>query len=139
MRTGQKEYASNLYEILWLGAGDDGENPWDGLYREYKEQFSSERKEQADAEHSDVPWLKEDLINKWVEKIQKARAANERQIESMVKSPRQAGPRGGGVGVCRRFRLLVDRAVRGGRFQLRDDPAAARAQTGDQVHVSLGA
>ncbi|MGA2402703.1 MAG: HAMP domain-containing sensor histidine kinase [Syntrophobacteraceae bacterium] len=83
---GQKEYASNLYEILWLGAGGVGDNPWDGLYREYQEQFSSERTEQADAEHSDVPWLNEELINEWVEKIQKARAANERQIESMVAS-----------------------------------------------------
>jgi signal transduction histidine kinase len=83
---GKKEYETNLFEILWLGAGGTGENPWDGLYREYQEQFSSEGKEQAEAEHSDVPWLNEDLINEWVEKIQKARAANERQIESMVKN-----------------------------------------------------
>ncbi|MGO9374635.1 MAG: ATP-binding protein [Syntrophobacteraceae bacterium] len=82
---GQKEYESNLFEILWLGAGGSDENPWDSLYREYQEQFSSEGKEQAGAEHSDVPWLNEELINQWVEKIQKARAANERQIESMVK------------------------------------------------------
>ena len=40
---GQKEYESNLFEILWLGAGGSGENPWDGLYKEYQEQFSSER------------------------------------------------------------------------------------------------
>jgi len=83
--SGQKEYEANLFEILWLGDGGLGENPWDGLYREYKEQFSSEHQEQVDAEHSDVPWLNEELINEWVEKIQKARAANERQIESMVK------------------------------------------------------
>ncbi len=83
--TGQKEYETNLFEILWLGSGGDGENPWEGLYREYQEQFSAERKEQDGAEHSDVPWLKEELINEWVEKIQKARAANDRQIESMVK------------------------------------------------------
>src|SRR5208337_2934629 len=83
--TGQKEYETNLFEILWLGSGGDGENPWEGLYREYQEQFSAERKEQDGAEHSDVPWLKEELINEWVEKIQKAKAANDRQIESMVK------------------------------------------------------
>ena len=82
---GQKEYESNLFEILWLGAGGGSENPWDGLYKEYQEQFSPGDKEQAGAEHSDVPWLNEELINKWVEKIQKARAANDRQIESMVK------------------------------------------------------
>src|SRR5208283_4230893 len=91
--SGQKEYESNLFEILWLGAGGDDENPWDGLYKEYQEQFSTERKEQPGAEHSDVPWLKEELINEWVEKIQKARAANEQQIERMVKSLNAQGRR----------------------------------------------
>ncbi len=42
-------------------------------------------------EQADVPWLNEDLINQWVEKIQKARAANEQQIESMVKSLNRQG------------------------------------------------
>ncbi len=83
--TGQKDYETNLFEILWLGGGGSDDNPWDGLYREYQEQFTS-GKQQADAEHSDVPWLKEELINEWVEKIQKARAANEQQIERMVKN-----------------------------------------------------
>jgi len=81
---GQKEYETNLFEILWLGASGSAENPWESLWREYQEQLASGR-EQADAEHSDVPWLKEELINQWVETIQRARAANEQQIESMVK------------------------------------------------------
>ncbi len=82
---GQKEYEANLFEILWLGSSGGGENPWDRLWKEYQEQFAS-GKQQADAEHSDVPWLKEELINQWVDKIQKARTANEQQIEEMVKS-----------------------------------------------------
>ncbi len=90
--SGQKEYESNLFEILWLGAGGGGENPWDGLWREYQEQFAPGR-EQADAEHSDVPWLKEELINEWVEKIQKARAANEQQIERLVQRLNTEGRR----------------------------------------------
>jgi signal transduction histidine kinase len=89
---GQKEYETNLFEILWLGGGGGDENPWDGLWREYQDQFASV-KEQADEEHSDVPWLKEELINEWVEKIQKARAANEQQIESMVKRLNSQGRR----------------------------------------------
>src|SRR5208283_4853048 len=86
----------------WLGAGGGDDNPWDALYREYREQFASD-KQQADAEHSDVPWLKEELINEWVEKIQKARAANEQQIERMVKSLNAQGRRAiewGMVGVA---------------------------------------
>ncbi|MFZ0928925.1 MAG: HAMP domain-containing sensor histidine kinase [Syntrophobacteraceae bacterium] len=89
---GQKEYESNLFDILWLGAGGGDDNPWEALYREYREQFESD-KQQADAEHSDVPWLKEELINEWVEKIQKARTANEQQIEKMVKSLNVQGRR----------------------------------------------
>ncbi len=89
--SGQKEYETNLFEILWLGAGGSGENPWEGLYKEFQEQFSAERKEQSDSEHSDVPWLKEELINQWVEKIQKARAANEQQILSRMKSLNEQG------------------------------------------------
>ncbi len=88
---GQKEYEANLYEILWLGTGGNGDSPWDGLSREYREQFSSEHPKEGEAEHSDVPWLSEELINQWVEKIQKARAANEQQIESMVKNLNSQG------------------------------------------------
>jgi signal transduction histidine kinase len=85
---GRKEYEANLYEIVWLGpgTGSSGDNPWDGLYREYLQQLEAQDQKQADAEHTDVLWLNEDLINQWVDKIQKARAANEQQIEDMVKS-----------------------------------------------------
>jgi signal transduction histidine kinase len=88
---GQKEYESNLYEILWLGPGDTGDNPWEGLCKEYQEQLASEHQKEGETEHPDVPWLNEELINQWVEKIQKARAANEQQIESMVKSLNSQG------------------------------------------------
>ncbi|MGA2734353.1 MAG: histidine kinase dimerization/phospho-acceptor domain-containing protein [Syntrophobacteraceae bacterium] len=37
--SGQKEYETNRFDILWLGADGGDENPWDGLYREYQEQF----------------------------------------------------------------------------------------------------
>ena len=86
----QKEYEANLFEILWLGWDQGGENPWDGLYQEYQNQFKPQQKE-GDTEHSDLPWIKEELINEWVEKISKARAANEQQIESLMKSLNERG------------------------------------------------
>jgi signal transduction histidine kinase len=88
LATAQKEYEANLYEIVWLGAGISGSDaPWDGLYREYQEKVGAElQKQEGEAEHPDVPWFDEDLINQWVDKIQKGRAANEQQIENMVKS-----------------------------------------------------
>ncbi|MGC9965407.1 MAG: HAMP domain-containing sensor histidine kinase [Syntrophobacteraceae bacterium] len=94
LASGQKEYEANLYEIVWLGPGTGnsvGDNPWEGLYREYLEQLEAEEQKQADAEHSGVLWLNEDLINQWVEKIQKARVANEQQIEIMVKNLNRQG------------------------------------------------
>jgi signal transduction histidine kinase len=89
---GQKEYEANLFEILWLGVSGSTDNPWEGLWRDYQEQLASAR-EQTDAEHSDVPWLKEELVNEWVEKIQKARGANEQRIENMVKRLNSQGRR----------------------------------------------
>jgi signal transduction histidine kinase len=89
----QKEYEANLYEIIWLGPGNGsaGDLPWEGLYRQYQEQLEAGGHKQADSEQPDVLWLNEDLINQWVEKIQKARAANEQQIEDMVKSLNRQG------------------------------------------------
>jgi signal transduction histidine kinase len=91
LAAGQKEYEANLYEIVWLGTGNGGDNPWDGLYKEYQEQLEAERQKQGDAEPFDVLWLNEELINQWVGKIQKARAANEQQIEEMVKRLNRQG------------------------------------------------
>jgi signal transduction histidine kinase len=94
LAAGRKEYEANLYEIVWLGpaAGSAAaDNPWEGLYREYQEQLEAEGQKQADPEYPDVLWLSEDLINQWVEKIQKARTANEQQIESLVKSLNRQG------------------------------------------------
>ncbi len=87
----QKEYEANLLEIIWLGVENGGEKPWEDLYREYQDQLSAQRKEPADAEHPGVPWIQEELINQWVEKTTKARAANEQQIEKGMKSLNQRG------------------------------------------------
>jgi signal transduction histidine kinase len=87
----QKEYEANLFEVLWFGGGDVGETPWEELHRAYQAQFSPQPKDPGDPEHSDLPWLKEELINDWVAKIQKARAANEQQIESRMKSLNERG------------------------------------------------
>lgn len=83
----QKEYEANLFEILWLGGGST-ETPWEELHREYQGQFSSQSNEHAE---NDLPWLKEEVINAWVDKISKARAANEQQIESRMKSLNENG------------------------------------------------
>jgi signal transduction histidine kinase len=87
----QKEYEANLFEILWFGGGEVGETPWEDLHRDYQAQFSPQPRDQAESDHSDLPWLKEELINGWVAKIQKARAANEQQIESRMKSLNERG------------------------------------------------
>ncbi|MHC1730229.1 MAG: ATP-binding protein [Syntrophobacteraceae bacterium] len=87
----QKEYEANLLEILWLGGENGSEKPWEELYREFQDQLSAQRKEPVDPEHSDVPWIQEELINQWVEKTTKARAANEQQIEKGMKSLNERG------------------------------------------------
>lgn len=84
----QKEYEANLFEILWLGGGSAAESPWEELHREYQGQFSPQSNEHAE---NDLPWLKEEVINDWVDKISKARTANEQQIERRMKSLNENG------------------------------------------------
>ncbi|MFZ2445693.1 MAG: HAMP domain-containing sensor histidine kinase [Syntrophobacteraceae bacterium] len=84
----QKNYESNLFEILWFGGGAAGAAPWEDLYKEYQAQFPPQPRENPD---SDLPWLQEELINEWVDKISKARFANEQQIESRMKSLNERG------------------------------------------------
>ncbi len=84
----QKEYESNLFDILWFGGGETGAAPWEELQKEYEQQFPQQPKESSE---SDLPWLKEEIINNWVDKISKARFANEQQIESRLKSLNERG------------------------------------------------
>lgn len=84
----QKEYEANLYDILWFGGGETGAAPWEELQKEYEVQFPPKPKESSE---SDLPWLKEEIINDWVDKISRARFANEQQIESRMKSLNKRG------------------------------------------------
>ncbi|MEN6440139.1 MAG: HAMP domain-containing sensor histidine kinase [Syntrophobacter sp.] len=83
-----KEYETNLFEVLWFGGGDGDASPWQQLHQEYQNQFAPQPKEQSE---TDLPWLKEELINSWVDKISKARSANEQQIESRMIGLSQRG------------------------------------------------
>lgn len=89
----RKEYEANLYDILWFGGGGGDENmkAWEDLRRQYQEEFSTRHKISADADHADIPLLREDLINDWVDQISKARAANELQILSRMRGLNERG------------------------------------------------
>lgn len=83
-----KEYETNLFEVLWFGGGEGDAGTWEELHREYQDQFASQPKEPSE---SGLPWLKEELINSWVDKISKARFANEQQIENRMIGLSQRG------------------------------------------------
>ncbi len=85
----QKEYESNLFDILWFGGGEAGAAPWEELQKEYQEQFGPQPPKETP--ESDLPWLKEEIINAWVDKISRARTKNEQQIESRMKSLNERG------------------------------------------------
>ncbi len=84
----QKEYEYNLVEILWFGGDEEGAKTWEDLYRDYQDQFVPKQGEKSD---SDVPWVKEEIINDWVDRISKARAANEQQIVNRMRSLNERG------------------------------------------------
>ncbi len=93
-----KQYESNLFNILWLSASSSGGNPWDALHREFDAQFGAGNK-QIDYIHSNAPWLKDEVVSKWADQIQKARTANDRQIEEMVRSLNAKGRRADEYGI----------------------------------------
>ncbi|MDR3566463.1 MAG: HAMP domain-containing sensor histidine kinase [Syntrophobacteraceae bacterium] len=103
---GLKQYETGLFNILWLSASNSGDNPWDVLYREFEAQFGSGKTESAYV-HSSPPWLKDEVISQWADQIQKARAANEQQIEEMVRSLNVRGRRADEYGIVGVLASLV--------------------------------
>ena len=97
---GLKQYETGLFNILWLSASSSGDNPWDALYKELEAQFGTGKGDKEAAYvHSSAPWLKDEVISKWVDQIQKARAANEQQIEEMVRSLNARGRKADELGI----------------------------------------
>ncbi len=114
--TAQKNYEANLVEFC----GPEGER------RARPPGRISTRNTRASSPLSPgkprfrLPWLKEELINEWVDKISRARSANEQQIESRMKSLNErAAPRCSGASSAGDF--SDHRTVGGARNFLFDD------------------
>ena len=83
----QREFEGNLYEILRLGPEGSGAiDPWSELYRSYEAQFSKNQGDAAQEEAARTPWIAESVINEWIQKIRDARAANELDIETEMRT-----------------------------------------------------
>jgi len=77
----QKEFEGSLLEILQLEtATDDAANPWRQLYQDYRAQFPESLFNAQGDEGSQVPWIPEEIINDWIQKISAARSENEREV-----------------------------------------------------------
>lgn len=80
---GQKEFEGNLVEVMRFGPElPEEESPWEEIYVDYKAQLASSSQEGESNEASRTPWIPEEVINEWIQKISRARAANELKIES---------------------------------------------------------
>jgi signal transduction histidine kinase len=81
----QKEFEGSLLEILQLETGtDDAANPWRELYRDYRAQFPESLLNAQGDEGSQVPWIPEEIINDWIQKISAARSENEHEVEAAM-------------------------------------------------------
>lgn len=103
---GLKQYEGGLYNILWLSAPNSGDNPWGALSKEFQAQFESGRDKDAYT-HANPPWITDEMVTQWAGQIQKARAANEEQIEEMVRSLNARGRRADELGVVGVLASLV--------------------------------
>jgi signal transduction histidine kinase len=82
---GQKEYRDNLSQILRLHPPDkDVASPWKELYEAYLAQLPPAQESPIDEEPAKTLWIPEEVINDWIQKISKARSANEDEIESAM-------------------------------------------------------
>lgn len=87
----QREFEVNLYEILRLGLQDTGDGgPWMELLQSYKSHYTPPAAESA-ADESNPPWIAEDVINDWIQRISKARSVNEQAIESSMRALTERG------------------------------------------------
>lgn len=82
----QKEYESNLWEIVRVGAAGDSASLWEELYRDYQAQISGQP-DTPDVATGEVksPWIPETVLNDWIGRIQKGRNANEQAVESLMR------------------------------------------------------
>lgn len=82
----QKDYESNLWEIVRVGAAGDAATFWEELYKDYQAQISGQP-DTPDANTGDVksPWIPETVINDWINRIQKGRNANEQAVEALMR------------------------------------------------------
>lgn len=88
----QKEFEGNLVDILRIASGWNKEdNPWEEIYASYQSQFTSPGGENKEDEAAKTPWLSEEVINDWIQKISKARTANEQEIESEMRNLNHRG------------------------------------------------
>jgi len=81
----QKEFESNLSEILRLESGGAGlDDPWKKLYHDYLEQLPAALEGPEEEEPPRTLWIPETVLNDWIHRISKARSENELEIESQM-------------------------------------------------------
>ncbi len=86
----QREFEGNLSIILALeSVSGETDSWWKTLFQEFQTraphlaEAHDEGKSEAE-DSSDTPWISEEVINDWIQKISKARSDNEREIESQM-------------------------------------------------------
>ncbi len=80
----QKDYESNLIEILQLRADTETAQAWVELYQSYRAHLPELDVTPQGEESAQVPWIDEAVINDWMQKISSARATNEREVEAAM-------------------------------------------------------
>jgi signal transduction histidine kinase len=90
----QREFEGNLTEILFLESpGNDSDDPWKRLYRDYVAQLPASGEGLAEGEPAKTLWIPEAVINDWIQTIWKARADNEQSIELQMRTLNERGQR----------------------------------------------
>jgi len=82
----RKDYEWNLNHVLELESlGNKAASPWKELHESYRLQFASVGIDAAGDEPPETPWISEQVIDDWIQRISKARSDNEQNVELEMK------------------------------------------------------
>jgi len=77
----QKEFEDDLAKLISMQSSEMELPTWKNIYRSYQEWLASDRTHTEKDANSQKPWIPEEVINYWIQKISIARAENEQKIE----------------------------------------------------------
>jgi len=91
VRSAQKEFEKNLFEILKIKSGTKDAILWEKLNENYQKTIAEDIMDPKGDETPKSFWIPEEVINEWIHKISMLRSEDEREVELAMRGLHQQG------------------------------------------------